>query len=564
MGNKRAGLIDLVVLASLLAISLPTAAQDGGGDQPLLIRIQLSSYIFDSHLAPGALAIARQAPLLTTPAPGDPPQVLQPPITFTEDMQVEVEFQVEGRDPVRVATTPFAGVAANLVIPPDLPPGPINAAFVIDGVIQKLEPFTLDPYAPALPSVPRIYQGPVVAQNYPVLGVAPVGHTNPAVPDGWVTLWLTGLNHAATSEVTVRIADQEVPAAFAGASGIPGVDQINFRMPAHPYLGCYVPIEVDVAAYRGNRASIATSDGEGDCNHPLGLSHEDLVILDSYLGLGPALTRDLPRIGRISFNRFLGTYPDGPADDVHESIYANLRSSSVSEIVSISGLQMPDAMLFGCRNTTLGLSGGIGGGFYYVNVGDSPPGPLSFTGPNGQQVQIDPQETSNGTLLPFYNFSATNADPPTFTPGFWFVSVPEGYGLLAFQEAFRLPPVPQLLGDSTAPYSFIRNGDNLVEWDTTGYQPSEMIQIRVTAPAGIITCTARATAGWLSIPGDLLFTSPDFQYTDTISTGPPLSIRAIPYPPDRTVFYMPLTDGGFGRGVFDYQLYGEGRDVTFE
>ena len=62
MGNKRAGLIDLVVLASLLAISLPTAAQDGGGDQPLLIRIQLSSYIFDSHLAPGALAIARQAP----------------------------------------------------------------------------------------------------------------------------------------------------------------------------------------------------------------------------------------------------------------------------------------------------------------------------------------------------------------------------------------------------------------------------------------------------------------------------------------------------------------------
>ncbi len=556
MRNQGADLNYFWVLMGLLAVSLPVAAQDSGSsDEPLPIRIQLNSYVTGARLAPGALAIAVQPWQLTTPQSENGNPVPQPPtVYFDGNVQVEVEFQVAGQDPVRVATTAYSSNSVYVIIPPDLPPGPIHAAFVIDSVIQELDPFVLAPHAPVLPSVQRIYQGPVLAQNYPASGVAQVGHTNPAIGDEWVTLWLTGLNQATAADVTVRIADQEVTADFAGASGIPGVDQINFRMPSHPYLGCYVPIEVDVAGYRSNQASIATGDGEGDCVHPLELSHEDLAALDAYLG-NPPLSGALPRVGRISFNRY-----KGPADDVHESIYAILESLGAFSVVNTAGLQMPDSMLFGCRSMSPGSSAGPGGAFFYV--GDY--GTLSFIGPNGQQIEIAPDKTSSGATLPFYNFSATNADPPTFTPGFWLVSVPEGDGLLAFQEAFRLPPVPQLLGDPAAPFTFTRTGENLVEWDTSGYQPSEMVQVRVTAPSAIVTCTAQATDGRLSIPGDLLYTSPDFQYTDTLSTGPALSIQAIPYPPDRTVFYMPLTDGSFGRGVFDYRLSGVGRDVTFQ
>lgn len=562
MANRTAGLSCFLILAGLLAISMPLAAQDSGsGDDTTLLQMQLLSYVYGSELAPGGLAIAWQNQQVTPPQSQSGDSVSQPPtVFFTPEMQVEVEFRVDGRDPVRVETNFYSSISVYLVIPSDLPSGPIEAAFVIDGVIQEPEPFTLDPYAPALPSV--MATSVALAQNYEGDHVALVGHTNPAIADHWVTLWLTGLNQAATSEVTVRIADQEVAADFAGASGIPGVDQINFRMPSHPYLGCYVPLEVDVAGYRSNRTLLATSDEEGDCNHPLGLSHEELATLDRFLQDDQLDNEDLPRVGAIMFSRSVGVLPD-IGRTVIEGVYALLRPFALSNIVSDAGSQMPDSMRFGCTRLSPTLVGsGIAGGRIRVNPIE--PGPLLLSGPSGQQIEVHARELGFGNYLSEYNLSVTNPDPPLLSPGLWSVSLPEGDGLASFQQSFRLPPAPTLLGDPSAPLSFTRDGENLIEWDSTVYQSSEMIQLWITAPAGAVQCTVRATDGRLSLPGDLLFGADGFYYVDQPSPRPPLIITVVPYPPDRTVFDIPLSDGGSSRGVFTYSLSGDSRDVTFQ
>src|SRR5262249_24306476 len=128
--------------------------------------------------------------------------------------------------------------------------------------------------------------GPAAAQNdEPGLRPSLSQLTNPALPGHYVTLWATGLGTLTTLDVSVSVSGTTVPVSFAGpAPGIAAVNQINFQLPQNAATGCYTPVSVTASNNVSNTVSIATSKG-GPCDHPLGLSIEQMKALDSGPGI---------------------------------------------------------------------------------------------------------------------------------------------------------------------------------------------------------------------------------------------------------------------------------------
>src|SRR5262249_53581356 len=92
--------------------------------------------------------------------------------------------------------------------------------------------------------------GPAIAQSIRADGSTIRNQlTTPALPREYVTLWGTGIGDFTTEDVTVEVYGKLLRPTFAGhAPSQPGLDQINFRLPADIPTGCYIPITVTVSA----------------------------------------------------------------------------------------------------------------------------------------------------------------------------------------------------------------------------------------------------------------------------------------------------------------------------
>lgn len=106
--------------------------------------------------------------------------------------------------------------------------------------------------------------------------------TSPAKPGQTVILWGTGLgpysgqeneppkNGALNVNASVYIGDQPATISYEGRSSSPGLDQINFAVPAN-LSGCYVPIAVVVGGIVSNFGSMSISSDGSTCSDPVGL-----------------------------------------------------------------------------------------------------------------------------------------------------------------------------------------------------------------------------------------------------------------------------------------------------
>lgn len=137
--------------------------------------------------------------------------------------------------------------------------------------------------------------GPAIAQVFhggqpPALA----GLANSAQAGDTLVLYGTGLgaiggpdNSApgavpAGSNVTINIAGITIPATYAGRSPeFPGLDQINFQLPANTAAGCYVPAEITASGMPSNRFYVSIGDNSAVCVHPLGLGASALARLDA-------------------------------------------------------------------------------------------------------------------------------------------------------------------------------------------------------------------------------------------------------------------------------------------
>ena len=138
--------------------------------------------------------------------------------------------------------------------------------------------------------------GPAIAQVFagsatPTL----MGLTAPGQPGNTLVIYGTGLGAisgpdnqppgavSVGSNVTVNVAGNVVPASYAGRSpDFPGLDQVNFVLPANVSTGCYIPAEVTASGRPSNLFYLSVAQaGAAACTHPLGLSASALQKLDS-------------------------------------------------------------------------------------------------------------------------------------------------------------------------------------------------------------------------------------------------------------------------------------------
>lgn len=86
----------------------------------------------------------------------------------------------------------------------------------------------------------------------------------------------------AGSNVSVNIAGTVIPATYAGRSpDFPGLDQINFQLPANIATGCYIPAEITASGQPSNQFYLSLGAGSKTCVHPLGLMQDALARLDA-------------------------------------------------------------------------------------------------------------------------------------------------------------------------------------------------------------------------------------------------------------------------------------------
>ncbi|HTW65002.1 MAG TPA: hypothetical protein VME17_10320 [Bryobacteraceae bacterium] len=106
--------------------------------------------------------------------------------------------------------------------------------------------------------------------------------TSPAKPGDTLVLWGTGLGPYSGNEAeppsetglnvnaSVYVGDQSATIRYEGRSSSPGLDQINFVVPAG-LSGCYVPVAVVVNGIVSNFGSVSVSADGSTCSDPAGL-----------------------------------------------------------------------------------------------------------------------------------------------------------------------------------------------------------------------------------------------------------------------------------------------------
>jgi uncharacterized protein (TIGR03437 family) len=178
------------------------------------------------------------------------------------------------------------------IVPPAAPPGPYSATVSYQGTTASTAEFLIVPSAPGLFTLSIRGFGPGVIQNYESPGSTPLNQlTHPAVPEGHLIIWGTGLGEPGASagngsiavatekDVWVEFENQRIRPTYAGpAPGFPGLDQINVHLPAGELsaLGCYVPFRVIANGTASNTVTASISETPGTCEHPLGFSTDTL------------------------------------------------------------------------------------------------------------------------------------------------------------------------------------------------------------------------------------------------------------------------------------------------
>jgi hypothetical protein len=326
-------------------------------------------------------------------------------------------------------------------------------------------PFNVTMMGPGLFTKTYLGSGPALAFNQTG---AVNALTSAAVPNREVALFATGLNGASAADVKVELAGKVIPANFAGRQETwPGLDQINFTLPADAYLGCYVPVAIRVRGVLSNYATLSIHTDSFACAHPLGLRYDELRALDR----GESI-----RLGVFGFggNYTLPTQSAESASFINFELHANF-------VASFAGVQVPDSIYFSCAVPN-------GPGFVYSGFGGEG-GPFIISGPGGQQAFAQQQ----GTV------QTTTTGSPFYRSGTWQLSAAATADVPGFTQPFWIAPIMRAASART------QGEDLVVTWDSVGFLPSDVFSVQLNSVDDRAQfCNARASAGRLVIPRAIL------------------------------------------------------------
>jgi uncharacterized protein (TIGR03437 family) len=441
---------------------------------------------------------------------------LGPALTFTATNYQNYFVELLTSDGATHQLTPLLSpgqpTALWFVIPANAPLGQAAVRFKREPDTGELATFPFAAGIQIVATAPGLFtksytgMGPVLATDGTL---KPIALTNASVPGQQIAMWATGLGGARTGDVTVEIAGKPTSAVFAGAHSAPGLDQINFIVPADAKFGCYVPLAIRVRGVLSNTVALSINDNPKGCAHPLGLSYSDLVALDA----GQSVP--LARFFAFSTSASL-TFDLVDADMMF--VYSRLQGS--------------ESNFFGCIV-------GIDVSAYIVQSLPLDAGPsVAVSGPGGRALALPG---------PFYSLTVPELQVPFFTAGLWQVSAPGGANLKSFAINLTLPP--DFTSVQFAP-EIAKDRDFTVTWNPAGYSAGDVAYVSLSSS---VSCRVRAWEGSLTIPKALLSGV-------TPGTGT-LSIYVGPFPAARPQFSLERTDGTRLPGIVDYG-FGSSKLVT--
>jgi uncharacterized protein (TIGR03437 family) len=407
----------------------------------------------------------------------------------------------------------------------------------------------------------------------------------PAYPGEILVLWGTGLGPDAQSDVTggtsgdqtaaggirVIVGGVEITPVYAGrSSGSPGLDQINFPLPAGVELGCTTSLQVRAGGRLSNLGSLAlASSGRAQCTHPT-LTEAVLRRLDQ----GGTITIGALTLAKTSTK--ISAPGIGTIDSASESAGGFFGRYGISQIADANfSLTQAGACYFYRRTGDL-ASIATGTPPQALDAGNQ----LTLSGPNASNRaipnQIDRQtnrrtNTYSATLYSsgFMGFGGEGS--PTLTQGTYTMAGTGGADVGAFSTNINFPGAFTWTNESTVP-AVVPRGQNLpITWtgggdglvtisgfagsQTGGTQTNPIYDV-----AGFV-CIAQASAGNFSVPSRVLQQLPQVSGDVTAGAIGNLSVLAIPDASrGQGVFTAPLTAGG--NVDFAYASYAVGSSKT--
>ncbi|HTA46104.1 MAG TPA: hypothetical protein VK789_26855 [Bryobacteraceae bacterium] len=399
----------------------------------------------------------------------------------------------------RLRTTSVTAYSVTFVVPRNIPLGGAEIEYKVAGMPTG---WTTVNVIPADLELYRIGStGPFLAQSIGTDGSpTSIGLTTPAQPGQTIRLSGSGLGVGTAVSVTVG----GVPATLVNAQMDryqPGLDEILFKIPLGTAVadGCYVPLAVTYNKTTITSTISKTSNG-APCVHPFQLSAADMKTLDNggYLA-----------VGSMSMNTRLQVVTANAVSRV-ESAQMLVMQMSAAQLASYFMQYVPAP---GCGANVLTPNfiafAGLVLSSSPISTGSPPPIPDlgSISLQNGPADLMLTSDQSYFDSLVSTEGPLSTPPAPVIAGGQWTWQSAGSADLAASSFTFTLPAPIQLNGG--APFSFIRNQDQMITWNAASFDSSAILTATLSGPqSGTTTrqlsCSVPANSGKLTIPASLL------------------------------------------------------------
>ena len=396
-----------------------------------------------------------------------------------------------------MVTTPaiYYAIATQIaaVLPSNTPAGTALVTVTYGGATSGTFPIQVVPTAMGFDGYFGTPNGLGLATN-PFTG-AEYNYANAIPPGATVVLWGSGLGADPTRDriyvpaafpinnlAQLYIGGVETPIGYQGASGYPGVNQVNVTIPASAPTGCNVPVVgVTVAGIPSNFITLPI--GNGPCSDPaLGINGTQLQALSEQANV---------KVGLLGLSQAT-TPAAGGGTQVTQTGFANFQS--------VNGI------LYGAAAGSVSVGGCI------VNQ--------SLT---GGSITTTPLDAGSLLLIGPTSDTALTSLPQGFIPatgGAFTVNGLGGKDIGPFTTSIGFP-VPLLTWtNQSAAAIIVRAAGVAVTW--SGGQPGTLVAITGTSLGpmstdGTFTCIQPVEAGQFTVPGYVLEGLPPGDGTLTVT-----------------------------------------------
>ncbi len=466
------------------ASNMPAALPNGGIAQGAIF------VVYGSNLGPSAIIQPAGLPLPSTAGLGGTViTVIVNGTTLTAPMVYSLNSQVAGVLPSNIPIGTGSLTVAYNGVPSS--PFPLNVVQSNFGISTFLDG-----------SNTAVVTTPIVSG----LGYQVITKTNPAIPGSTYTIWGTGLGAANSDNNTPSPADLGTPVevwigglptsvTYAGRSFDPGLDQINFTIPAGVGMGCEVSLAVQTGTMLSNYTTIPIALNGSPCFDAIGIPTATWL---------PLLAKNGADVGAFDLNQSTSTVFQGNTPSTTIAVKAKATFMNFTQVQltpQVQAIFNPAVSPGGC----------------VVRISQSAnTGNFAYTGLNaGSAVTFTP---STGSALNLAAQSAGVYQVATATPvSAGIDTVGNGAGganVGSFSTTLIVGPFDTWTNQNSLANTTVNRANPLtIQWTGGGASSSSYIDIQGSAGFGnngtvTFECTALVASGQFAIPSAVLLALP--------------------------------------------------------